>query len=271
MLCHMSVDESRVETADAEEAAGGTWQTIDELARTSGVTVRNIRAHQARGLLPAPTVRARTGYYGPDHRARLALVQDLQGEGVRLDTIKKLLDTTGGSTEQVLHFLRTVRALFGEPEGQIVPLADLVARFGAEDPAVLKRATRMGLLRVVADDLYQEVSPRLVQAGQSLVELGIPIEKSLDVVAQLRRHADGVAKTYVQLFLDEVWKPFDASGRPDDQWPRVHETILRLREIAGEALLAVLEAAVSERLDVTFGREITRNVRAPEGRPATGD
>mgnify|MGYP002684132866 CR=1 FL=1 len=47
--------------------------TIDELARASGMTVRNIRAHQSRGLLPAPEVRARTGYYGPEHVARLQL------------------------------------------------------------------------------------------------------------------------------------------------------------------------------------------------------
>ncbi len=39
--------------------------TIDELARETGMTVRNIRAHQSRGLLPPPEVRARTGYYGP--------------------------------------------------------------------------------------------------------------------------------------------------------------------------------------------------------------
>ena len=35
--------------------------TIDALARETGMTVRNIRAHQSRGLLPPPQVRARTG------------------------------------------------------------------------------------------------------------------------------------------------------------------------------------------------------------------
>ena len=53
--------------------------TIDELARETGMTVRNIRAHQSRGLLPPPEVRARTGYYGPDHAARLTLIKELQG------------------------------------------------------------------------------------------------------------------------------------------------------------------------------------------------
>ncbi len=253
MLCHMVEDDSGVE-----------WLTIDELARASGVTVRNIRAHQARGLLPPPQVRARTGYYGPEHRARLELVSDLQGEGVKLDTIKKLLETTGGSTEQVLVFLRTVRGLFAEPEGEIVSTAELAERFGADDPGLLRKAQRMGLLRQVADDSFQEVSPRLVGAGAALAGLGIPLERSLDVVTQLRRHADGIARLYVQVFLDEVWRPFDASGRPEQEWPRVHETIQQMRRIAGEAMLAVLASAVSDRLDVVFGREITRNVKAPD-------
>ena len=236
--------------------------TIDQLAQQSGVTVRNIRAYQARGLLPPPQVRARTGYYTLEHAARLELVKDLSSEGVKLDTIKKLLDTTGGSTERVLRFLRTVRQTFGEQERTIASRTELAERFGTTSEAVLKRAQKLGLLRRVDDEQYEEISPRLTRAAQSLVELGIPVENSLDVAEQLRRHADGIAKTYVQLFLDEVWKPFDDEGRPDDQWERIDAAVGELRRIAAEALVATLEMAVSDRLDVTFGREITRNVRA---------
>ena len=69
--------------------------TIDELGRKIGMTVRNIRAHQSRGLLPPPALRGRTGYYGPDHIARLELIQELQSEGFNLDLIKRLLDGRG--------------------------------------------------------------------------------------------------------------------------------------------------------------------------------
>jgi DNA-binding transcriptional MerR regulator len=244
------------------EVDGVEWRTIDELARLSGVTVRNIRAYQARGLLPPPQVRARTGYYGPGHEARLELIQELQGEGVKLDTIKKLLDTTGGTTEQVVHFIRTVRQLFAPEERQIVHLDELTERFGAEDGGLLRRAQKMDLLREVGDDQYEEISPRLMGAAQSMVDMGIPLSRSLDVVEQLRKHADGIAKIYVELFLGEVWRPFDDSGRPADRWPKLYETIEQLREVSGEAMLAVLQLAVSERLDVTFGRDIVRNVRA---------
>lgn len=245
------------------------WRTIDELARVSGVTVRNIRAYQARGLLPPPQVRARTGYYGPGHEARLDLIKELQGEGVKLDVIKKLLDTTGGSTEQVVRFIRTVRSLFAVEDRQIVTLAELVERFSETDPNLVKRAQKMGLLTEIADGQYEETSPRLMAAAQAMTEMGIPMTRSLDVVEQLRHHADGIAKVYVDLFLGEVWQPFDAEGRPDDQWPRLYEVIGNLRKVSGEAMLAVLELAVAERLDVTFGRDIVRNVRTSSRPPVT--
>ncbi len=245
------------------------WRTIDELARISGVTVRNIRAYQARGLLPPPQVRARTGYYGPGHEARLELIKELQGEGVKLDVIKKLLDTTGGSTEQVVRFIRAVRTLFAVEDRQIVTLGEFVERFSKTDPNLVKRAQKMGLLTEISEGQYEETSPRLMAAAQAMTEMGIPMTRSLDVVEQLRQHADGIAKVYVDLFLGEVWQPFDNEGRPDDQWPRLYEVIGNLRKVSGDAMLAVLELAVAERLDVTFGRDIVRNVRTSSKPPAT--
>lgn len=249
-MCHMR---------DAE--LDGSWLTIGQLAQRSGITERNLRAYQARGLLPAPLVRARTGYYGPEHLARLELVKELQGEGVKLETIKRLFDTTGGSTEQVLTFIRSLRALFGEQERSIVSRSELAERFASSEDSLLKKAERLGLLRRVTHDQYEEVLPQLTSVGATLVALGIPLDRSLDAAAKLRQHADGIAKIFVELFLDEVWKPFDASGRPDEGWPQLHETVKQLRSLSTDALLAVVAQSVSERLDVTFGRDLARNVR----------
>lgn len=235
------------------------WLTIDELAHATGVTVRQVRSHQARGLLPPPEVRARTGYYGPEHRARLELVIELQAEGVKLDTVKKLLETTGGQATQVLHFTRTVRALFAQ-QAQIAGLEELASRFG-EDPKQLERATRHGLLRKIDDGAYEELSPALLSAADRLVALGIGVEKVMDCAGPLRRHAEGIAKLYVELFLEEIWKPFDAAGRPDADWERMHAAAAEMRLIAGQASIAMLELAVSERLDRAFGRDLARNVR----------
>jgi DNA-binding transcriptional MerR regulator len=55
--------------------------TVDELAARVGVTVRNLRAYSARGLLPPPRMVGRTGYYGREHVARLLLVREMLAEG----------------------------------------------------------------------------------------------------------------------------------------------------------------------------------------------
>ena len=94
--------------------------TIDELARRTGMTVRNIRAHQSRGLLPAPTVRGRTGFYGPEHEARINLIRELQADGFKLEAVGRLLDSAGGSSEEVLRFTRAVKAPFEDEQPQIV-------------------------------------------------------------------------------------------------------------------------------------------------------
>ena len=86
-----------------------TQFTIDELARQVGMTVRNVRAHQSRGLLPPPEIRGRTGYYGPEHIGRLELIKDLQAEGYSLEVIKRILDRSPGTTAaEVLNFTRAV-------------------------------------------------------------------------------------------------------------------------------------------------------------------
>jgi DNA-binding transcriptional MerR regulator len=74
----------------AENAPDGKM-TIGELARRTGMTIRNIRAHQTRGLLPPPEVHGRTGYYTEDHVARIELTREMQAEGLNLEAIRRVL------------------------------------------------------------------------------------------------------------------------------------------------------------------------------------
>ena len=52
-----------------------------------------------------PEVRGRTGYYGPEHLARLQLVRELQADGFNLELIRRLLESAGSSTA-ALRFTR---------------------------------------------------------------------------------------------------------------------------------------------------------------------
>ena len=64
---------------------------INDLADASGVSVRNIRVYQDRGLLPAPTIRGRTGWYSDEHLVRLNLISRMLERGYTFATISELL------------------------------------------------------------------------------------------------------------------------------------------------------------------------------------
>jgi hypothetical protein len=74
----------------------------------------------------------------------------------------------------------------------------------------------------------------------------------------LQRHAQGVARTFVELFLEQVWKPFEEAGRPRERWPEVREALERLRPLAAESLLAVFQLTMSEAVENAFGRQLER-------------
>jgi len=232
--------------------------TIDELAQRTGMTVRNVRAHQSRGLLPPPEVRGRTGYYRSDHVARIELIKELQADGYNLELIGRLVDTAGGASNEVLTFTRAVRAPFGDEEPRIVEASELAENWNSSDPALLDRAVSLGLLSDLGDGRYEELSPRLARAGAELGQLGIPAEAALEVVAKLRKQAESVARTFIALFIEEVWQPFEAADRPEERFGEVQEALTRLRPLAAESLLAVFGLVMNEAVDRAFGRELAR-------------
>ena len=71
-----------------------------------------------------------------------------------------------------------------------------------------------------------------------------------------------MARVFVELFLENVWKPFNRAGRPEEEWPKVREALERLRPLASEALLAIFQQVMSEAVEEAAGREIQQELRA---------
>lgn len=228
--------------------------TIDELARETGMTVRNIRAHQSRGLLPPPEVRARTGYYGREHVARLELIQQLQANGYNLAAIRHLLVRAGGSTDELLGFMRTLLAPFAGEAAEVVDLAELAERFGA-NPKTLAKAVALGVLVPLDGDRYEVPSPSLLRAADELVRLGIPVERGLEMVEQAGRTADGIGERFVKLLMESVWQD---SGT---DWTVTRQALERLRPLVTELLVAVFHQRMTAAVERAFGRELERRAR----------
>jgi hypothetical protein len=90
------------------------------------------------------------------------------------------------------------------------------------------------------------------------MKMGIPISAALAAIEKLSRNSHSAARTFVSLFLDELWKPFDEAGRPDEDWPKMIAAVERLRPIAVEALVATFRLNLTEEIDKAFGEVLER-------------
>lgn len=236
--------------------------TIDELARRVGMTVRNVRAHHSRGLLPPPEVKGRTGFYGPDHVARLEVIREMQGAGFNLNAIKHVLDVAPeGSAAELLRFERSLMAPWEEEAPEYTTLEELGARFGAVDPKALERGQELGILRDLGDGRFEIASPTLLKAGEEVVALGIPLDHALAVIAHVDRQSRSVAREFVKLFLRDVWRPFTASGLPEAQLPVMRTSLERLRALASDVVRASFNLNMAEEVERALGKEFEKPPR----------
>src|ERR1044072_5431642 len=111
--------------------------TIRQLSERTGMSVRNIPAHQTRGLLPPPVVRGRTGYYNDEHVARIALTREMQADGLNLEAIRRVFETGDGSAAEIFDFTRALRVPFEEETPEIYDVSEVAATGGRaqHDPA----------------------------------------------------------------------------------------------------------------------------------------
>ena len=242
--------------------------TVEQLAAESGMTVRNIRAHQARGLLPPPEVRQRTGYYGPGHLARLELIAQLQADGFNLRGIERLLEGASGEASQaIMSFRRAVTEPFESERPQIFTLSELRSRFGEDaTPLLLRRAVKLDLITPVGPASFEVSSPRLLEIAGEMTERGVPVSALLDVVEVMARSSSYVAEAFAKLFVTWVWQPFEEKGRPEEEWAQVLESIERMRPVASQALEAVFQMTMTKTVEDEFGRELQRISKPESGR-----
>ena len=66
---------------------------LEDLARLSGVSPRNIRAYRERGLLDPPRRVGRSAYYGEPHLAQLNAISQLLGKGYNSAHIAEFFDS----------------------------------------------------------------------------------------------------------------------------------------------------------------------------------
>ncbi len=235
---------------------------IDELATEAGTTSRNIRAYQARGLLPAPMLEGRTGYYGEEHLHRLQIIHELQERGFSLAAIGELLATwaQGGDLGHLLGFRHLLAAPLTDEEPTEYSLAELLTRFpeAQGEPKLLDHAVDLDLIRPQEDGTFVAPSPLLIEAGEELIRAGVPLDSILELVSALRQDMGGVADRFVDLVTEHI-APSVRDDPADTDLVQTLESLRRLRPIAIEVvrpLMAQELQAASERAFERLAEEL---------------
>lgn len=233
------------------------------------MTVRNIRAHQSRGLLDPPTVVGRTGYYGQNHIDRIELIRELQEEGFNLEAIRRIVASAGEDPGELLRFTRDVRAPWEDEQPEVMTLDEIAGPWSGEsfDARRLERSEALGLMRPLGDGRFEVLSPKLLKAGHELAAIGVPIDECLNTLETLKERSTAVAEVFIRLFDEQVWVPFDRAGRPRERWPEVRDSLRRLRPLASEAFIASFQFAMEE----VSERAISVGIRRDLGEAASSD
>jgi DNA-binding transcriptional MerR regulator len=253
-----SVGDSSSELGDL---VSGHDLTIEQLAAEVGMSVRNIRNHQSRGLLPAPEVRARVGYYDANHVARLRLILDLQADGFNLASIERLMSSSGGLAGRLLGLRNAMTTPFETESPEVVTAEELQKRFGQVDAKSVERIRKLKLLVPLGDGRFEVPSPALMKAAEEVTGLGISLPAALALVERISRDCESISRAFVKLFLRELWEPFEQAGQPEERWDEMIDAIDALRPIASEALLAVFKQRMTTQVERASGKVLEQQAK----------
>ena len=233
--------------------------TIEQLAARTGLTVRNIRSHVTRGLLPPPHLKGRTGYYDETHVARLQLVTGLQQQGFNLAAIHKLVSGPAGpSAEETVAFYRTALGAWLTERPEEWDEEELAGQFGlGPDPELLHRLQELGILDRLPDGRIRVRNPAIIRVGLGLARLGYGIEDLMGVLRILMQHSRSVAEGFVQMFLDVQWKDYVDAGMPPERLPELQHLIEQLQPLASQAVVAAFQQAMTDATGRALEREAT--------------
>ncbi|WP_405997444.1 MerR family transcriptional regulator [Streptomyces sp. NBC_00829] len=235
--------------------------TVDELAARAGVTVRTIRFYSTRGLLPPPVIGPRrVGHYGPGHLSRLALIEELQHQGMTLAAIERYLEQL--PPDLSAHDLAIHRALVASwaPDSAEEASRDELERragrpLGEQD---IDRLAAMGVLDRAAGPEGTEgyrLDPGLLRLGVELLDVPIAHETILAARTVLLEHTRSAAHELTRLFRDEVWNPYRERESDPEHVAAMKSLSAHMQPMVVQALVTAFQRSLKEELRAAFGKE----------------
>jgi DNA-binding transcriptional MerR regulator len=191
---------------------------VEQLAAACDVSVDTVRYYQSRGLLPAPEREGRLAWYGPEHARRIREIRSLQGKGLTLAAIRRVVAGELGMADADL--AAAVAAERGtSDERELLSLEQFAQRSGVPASlvqAVEREGIRLG--RVVGgQERYSTADIEMVRVALRLLEFGLPLGELLALARQAHASMVSLAERAVELFDEHVRKPIRDTASSEDQ------------------------------------------------------
>lgn len=252
-------DVARVTARPAYDELPAGSLSLDELCVRVGMSVRNVRFYTTKGLVPPPLRRGRSGYYTPDHVARLELVQELQSHGFTLSAIEKYLaGIPSNATPEDIALARTMLAPWDVERPIEMSRGELSARAGRDlsddDLRILQALGVILPLRPPASLEHWQVAVSQLSVGLGLLELGFPVEAAQAAADIFARHGREMSQELYENFRTLVWPVYKEQGYTAET---VRQVVEKIKPLSIASLVSAYEAAMDE----TSREQIARRSR----------
>ena len=225
------------------------------------MTVRNVRAYAGRGLIAAPRLEGRTGYYTLEHLQRLQLIRQLIDRGYTLAAVEKAV--SGAPSAAAGHALDLINILDlpnDEAGAEVLTRDGLAALAGVErNDALIDSMEEFGLVEWVDGDrdVVRLLEPVVVRTGAAAVAIGLAPETVIALFPILKSRLREIADAFVSEVSAEIIQPFVDAGLPEDEWPRILQTIESLLPIASQVTLGIFRSQFREAIDTEVGQQLS--------------
>jgi DNA-binding transcriptional MerR regulator len=182
---------------------------VEQLAAACDVSVDTVRYYQSRGLLPQPEREGRLAWYGDGHAERIREIRTLQGKGLTLAAIRRVVTGELGQADADLAAAVAAARDASGDEPELLDLDAFAARSGVPASliqAVEREGIRLGRI-VDGAERYTVGDIELVRTALRLLEFGLPLQDLLGLARDADAALRGLAERAVELFDEHVRKP----------------------------------------------------------------
>ncbi|WP_336671288.1 MerR family transcriptional regulator [Tsukamurella sp. USMM236] len=246
-----------------------TEYRIDDLARVSGTTTRNIRGYQERGLLPQPLRRGRVAIYTEKHLRNLLAINKLLGNGFNLGHIATFLTNPGARIGDALDLNDILDEPWASADRPVLSRAELESRLGPLDEDALAALLGAGIVTETAESGRYEAADRHIIGNLArLVAKGMDLAVLVDVQHRFVAKMNEAAEILMAAAHDEV------DRRRGPGWlPSSDEDVAWAVGLLGAMRRAGTEnahAALDRALDAALDQELQAHKVASDDRAGAG-